>query len=192
MGAAALVALDILRPPPPPTVDVVVLARPAVAGSVLSASDLEVRGIPIGLAPEAAVTALGDAVGRRLAVALPAGYPLAPGVIVGPGLADGAPPGTVVVPVRLADAGVARLLAAGDRVDLVRAPPEGGGSATVVARGALVLARAEDGGGSGGAGFFGTTDDAAPLLLVAAAPDAARLVAGAGSWAPLSAVLVAP
>lgn len=188
LGLATIVALDEVRPAPPPTTGVVVLARARDAGAVLGPGDLVLRAVPAGLAPDGALRDVSDAEGRRLAVALPAGYPMAEGVLVGPGLAAGAPAGTVVVPVRLADAGVARLLAAGDRVDLMQAAEEGGGPADVLARAALVLATAEEEAG----GILDVGGSAAPLLLVAVTPGAARLVTGASEWAPLSAVLVAP
>jgi Flp pilus assembly protein CpaB len=58
--------------------------------------------------------------------------------LVGEALAD-AHPELATMPVRLPDAGVASLLAPGDRVDLVATDPQGGG-ARVVAADVLVLA----------------------------------------------------
>lgn len=188
VALAAAVVVGELRPPAPPTTPALVLAAPRAAGAELGPTDVVVRDVPAGLVPDGALTDAADAVGRRLAVALPAGFPLAPGVVVGPGLADGAPSGTVVVPVRLADPGTARLLRPGDVVDLLQAPADAPGPASVLARGALVLARADEQESS----LLGGGDDAAPLLLVAVSHAAATLLSGAGAWAPVTAVLVAP
>lgn len=177
-----------LRPPPPPTRPVAVLASDQTAGAVLTPRTVVVQHVPEAAVPDGALTDVADAVGHRLAVALPGGFPLARGVLAGPGLAEGAPPGTVVVPVRLADAGVARLLGAGDRIDLLQADGYEGAQARVLARSALVLARADD----AEPGLLGSPTVQAPLLLVAVSPAAATLLSGASTWAPLSAVLLAP
>ena len=73
-----------------------------------------------------------------LAAPLRRGEPVTDVRLVGPGLADGHP-GVTAVPVRLPDAGMVDLLAAGDRIDLVAADPQGAG-ARVVAVGVPVLA----------------------------------------------------
>jgi Flp pilus assembly protein CpaB len=188
VAVAAMVALGELRPPAPPTTPVAVLAAARPAGALLGSRDVVVRRVPTTGVPDGALRSADGLPGRRLAVGLPAGHALTPGVLVGPGLADGAPPGTVVVPVRLEDPGVARLLRAGDVIDLLRAPVDAAGPAAVVARRALVLARADDETG----GILGGQDGSAPLLLVAVPRGAASLVSGAGVWAPLTAVLIAP
>ncbi len=76
--------------------------------------------------------------GRTLAAPVRRGEPVTDVRLVGPGLADGHP-GLTAVPVRLPDAGMVGLLAAGDRIDLVAADPQGSG-ARVVAAGVPVLA----------------------------------------------------
>jgi Flp pilus assembly protein CpaB len=184
-----MVVLGELRPPPPPTTPVAVLAADRPAGAVLAGRDVVLRGVPPTVVPEGAFRNLAGLAGRRLAVAVPAGLPLTAGLLVGPGLAAGAPPGTVVVPVRLADPGVGRLLRPGDAIDVLQGPTEGPGPASVLARDALVLARIAD---DDGPGLLGAPAGDDALLLVAVPRAAARLVSGAGAWAPLSAVLVAP
>lgn len=176
-----------LRPAPPPTVEVLVLARDVPAGTELAATDVTTAALPNGIVAPGMLRAPPEAVGERVAVGLPAGFPLAAEVLVGPGLADGVPPGDVVVPVRLADAAVARSLRAGDRVDLLAATADAAaseGAARVVAAGALVLAR-DDGGGGGLLGG----QEAAPLVFVALPRAAAPAVVGASAWAPLRVVL---
>jgi hypothetical protein len=175
-----------MAPAPEPSEKTVVLTTARPAGALLGGDDLTVRAVPSGLVPDGAVDDPEELIGARLAVALPSGFPIVDGVLVGPRLADGAPAGRVVVPVRLADADVAGLLGAGDRVDLLQAPSEGG-AARVIARGALVMARTA----SEPVGTLGLEAAGAPLLLVAVTPDVATLLVGAGAWDPISAVLVA-
>lgn len=176
-----------LRPPAPATVAVVVLARDVPAGSELGAADVVTADLPRELVTERMLRSPPEAVGERLAVGLPAGYPLATEVLVGPGLAAGTPPGDVLVPVRLADAAVARTLRPGDRVDLLAASADAAaseGDAQVVAAGALVMAREEDGGG----GLIGG-EESASLVFVAVPRGTAPAVVGASAWAPLRVVL---
>lgn len=119
-GLAATTTVQLLRPPPPPTVDVVVTARAVLAGAELTADDVVTRPVAQSLAPEDAVRSVSGVLGRVAAVGLPAGMPLLAGLI-SDGVASSVPPGTVVVPVRLADAAVGGLLRPGDRVDLLTA-----------------------------------------------------------------------
>ena len=124
-GLAATTTVQLLRPPPPPTVDVVVTARAVLAGAELSADDVVTRPVARSLAPEHAVRSVSGVLGRVAAVGLPAGMPLLAG-LVSDGVASSVPPGTVVGPVRLADAAVGGLLRPGDRVDLLTAGPLAG------------------------------------------------------------------
>ena|GEM_PF-212695 len=146
-------------------------------------------GAGAGSAGAAAVEVLA---GRRLAVAVPAGLPLVAGLLVDD-TATG-PPGTVVVPVRFADAGVADVLAPGMRVDVVAAALHEGDEATRLARAAVVLARpggdADDGGSGGGLlGGGATTTDSTPVLL-AVDPEESVALSGAAASRVLSAVIV--
>src|SRR5690625_1908355 len=100
LGTAVAIAVMQVRPPAPVTTPVLGAAHGLSAGTVLTQADLQVRHDP---SPPSHRPDLEDLVGSRMAVGLPAGLPLATTMLVGPGLADGAPPGTVVVPVRLAD-----------------------------------------------------------------------------------------
>jgi hypothetical protein len=76
------------------------------------------------------------------------------------------PPGTVGVPVAVGTNGAARVVRAGDRVDVITAPA--GSAAEVVAENVLVLSvQAADDGPDGG-----------PTLYVAARADVARRLAG--------------
>jgi hypothetical protein len=77
--------------------------------------------------------------GRTLTGPLREGEVLTDRRVLEPGLVEGYP-GMVAVPVRVAEAGVLRLLRVGDEVDLVAAPVEGSGRAYVAAPSARVVA----------------------------------------------------
>lgn len=101
-----------------------------------------------------------DVLGRTLAVAVPEGLPLVPGLLIDD---DATPPeGTVVVPVRFADTGVAAVLRPGMRVDVVAAGLHDGSEPERLARDALVLdgtgarSGAGDDGSGGGSGSGGS------------------------------------
>jgi hypothetical protein len=104
--------------------------------------------------------------GRTLAAPVRRGEPVTDVRLVGPGLADGHP-GLTAVPVRLPDAGMVGLLAAGDRIDLVAADPQGTG-ARVVAAGVPVLAVPGAGSEAGNGGVTGR-------LIVVGAADGAEV-----------------
>lgn len=206
VGLAALVAVGLVRPADPPTARVPVAARHLALGAVLAAGDVRLAEVPLALVPTGLRAGARDAgspptatgtdadalTGRRLAVAVPAGLPLVPGLFV----ADAAtgPPGTVVVPVRFADAGVADVLTPGMRVDVVAAALHDGDDATRLARDAVVLARPGDGdpaAGSGGGllGAGSAASESAPVLL-AVAPEDSVALSGAAASRVLSAVIV--
>lgn len=120
-AAAVLAALAVARtaaPPPPVTEAVVVLARDVPAGSTLTRADLRLGRLPAGAVPESAETDPAALVGRSLAVPGEARLPVVGSLLAGARFEVEPPPGSVVVPVRLAGSGVA-LLRPGDRVDLV-------------------------------------------------------------------------
>ncbi len=152
LAAGAVVAgVRAIAPPPPDTVDVLVAARDLPSGTLLDDDDLVARTYPAELAPPDASAA---ATGRVLAAPMGRGEVLTDVRVVGPALAAAAV-GETVLPVRLPDPGMATLLRAGDRIDLVATDP-GTGETTVVARDVTVLATptgVPDGpaGGAGGA-----------------------------------------
>jgi Flp pilus assembly protein CpaB len=164
------------------TVPAVVVSHAVEAGTQLTANDVTVAKVSAGVVPEGVLTGTDQVVGRRVSVGLPAGMALVPEVLAGAGALDGAPPGTVVAPVRLSDPKVARLIRAGDRVDILASPgASGGGSiapAARLVRQAPVLSATD------------SDDDGAGLILLAVTPTEAELLGGAASWAVLSAVLV--
>ena len=172
--------------PVPPGQSVLVADRDLPAGTVLEARDLTRVELPE--APDAAL-GRGDLVGQRLAVAVPAGLPLVPSLLVGAGVAEGAPPGTVVAPVQLADPALVQLLQVGDHLDLYLVPAAGGpGEAQLVTSGALVLSLLDSSEGAGG--LLGSTGDQHSGVVVAADSADANLLTGANGLTSFRAVVV--
>ncbi|MEV5003575.1 SAF domain-containing protein [Nocardioides sp. LML1-1-1.1] len=148
LAAGAVAAgLHALAPPDPPSVGVLVAGHDLPAGHVLASGDLTEVTVPAGVVPAGAV---GRPEGRTLAAPLRAGEPVTDVRLVGAGLADAQPAGTVAAPVRLSDPGQATLLTVGDRIDLLATDPRGG-NARPLAADALVLALPEAGTTSDGA-----------------------------------------
>lgn len=179
------------RVSPADTRPVAVAAHGLELGAVLAAADVRIAALPRDLVPDGAVATADGLVGARLAVGVPSGLPLVESVLVEEFTA--APGGTVIAPVRFADAAVAALLRPGMRVD-VAASGELGSAARRVATDALVLAlqSAADDDAGGDDGLFGSTGPSAadaPVLL-AVTPDEALALSGVLGQESLSAVIV--
>jgi pilus assembly protein CpaB len=126
--SATYAYLQRLAPPPAEEVRVVAAARAMPAGTVLTAADLVLTGVPPSLAGPEAVTDLAQAEGKVTLV------PLVPGELVlrsklvhpgsGPGLGGHLPPGYRAVTVAADEVrAVAWLLRPGDRVDVIATFP---------------------------------------------------------------------
>lgn len=176
--------------PPPATQTVLVADRDLPAGAELGTGDLT----EVELAdPPAGAPSRADLLGQRLAVGVPAGLPLVETLLVGPGLASGAPPGTVVTPVRLADPALLQLLQVGDHLDLYLAPAvsELGGAdqAELVTSGALVLSILDS--GEAATGLLDTgSDQESGVIIVSVTAEDANLLTGASGLASFRAVVV--
>jgi pilus assembly protein CpaB len=118
-------------------VRVPVAARDLAGGVVLGPRDVVTRLFPGQAVPAGILT---RAVGRTLSGPVRRGEPLTDSRVRSGGLFDGHDPAMVAVPVRLADAAVARLLRAGDRVDVLAARAEGPLPARTVAAAVPVIA----------------------------------------------------
>jgi Flp pilus assembly protein CpaB len=122
-GAAALGAAHRpKRPAVAPAASVVVAARLLPAGERLRPADLRVAQWPSSIRPSGAEAVANDLIGRRLAGPVGAGEPVTRFRLAGSALTAGLPPGTVATPV-LVQADVRDFVRAGDRVDLIAAPP---------------------------------------------------------------------
>ncbi len=176
--------------PPAPSHTVLVAERDLPAGAELGAGDLaeiELAEVPDGVASRERL------IGRRLAVGVPAGLPLVETLLVGPGVASGAPPGTVVTPIRLADPALLQLLQVGDRLDLYLAPAVsdlgGAHQAELVTSGALVLSILDGAEAADGLLDTGSGADNGVIIVSVDAGDA-TLLTGASGLASFRAVVV--
>ena len=135
VAAAVATGVHATTAPPPPTTTVLAAARDLPAGSAVGSDDV----VPVEFAPDSVPAgAVSDPVGHTLAAPLRRGEPVTDVRLVGGDLAA-AHPELTTLPVRFPDAGLAGLLAPGDRIDLVATDPQRGG-ARVVAGDVLVLA----------------------------------------------------
>jgi pilus assembly protein CpaB len=193
-GLAASVTVHLLRPPPPPTIDVAVTARPVAAGTALTRDDVVVRSVAADLAPPGALHTVHGLLGRSAVVGLPAGAPLHATLVSDDGVSAAAPHGTVVVPVRLSDDAVAALLRPGDRIDLLAGTTSGSepdGAPQYLARGALVLPVPAGREPEAAAGLLGPASDGdRPVTLVAVVPEDAPELSAVSGWGAVTAVLV--
>jgi Flp pilus assembly protein CpaB len=209
VGVAVLLlaVLRVLAPAATPTQAVLVAVRDLPAGHALEAGDLRQVDWPAELGPPPGRwLSAADLLGRELAAAVRAGEVLSDTRLVGPGLLAGQPPGTLAVPIRLADTAAAGIVAVGDRVDvLAGAGPDATGfdagpaRTGVVASDVLVLAipgrDAAQGGGLGAlTGDVGGESEspAAGLLVVAADRSTAVSLAGAQAARVLSVAVRGP
>jgi pilus assembly protein CpaB len=177
-GAAVLVGLQALRPPPPPSVDVMIAARDLLAGAALAPGDLVVAAVPRAVVPAGALSPGAAVDGRAVAGPIRSGEVITDVRLVGPALVAGLGDGLVATPVRVADAGTAGLVRPGDRVDVLATPagPDTAGDPTrVVAADVVVVAvpGAADGGDfvDGALLVFATTPAEAASLAGAAITD---------------------
>ncbi|MFD6857018.1 SAF domain-containing protein [Rhodococcus sp. NPDC060090] len=181
----ALAALLALRDDPASErTAVVVAARDLTPGVSLTAEDVEFADRDTSALAAGTLTDLAHVVGHTLAGPVPAGEALVDTRILGPRLAAAAvgTDNARVVPIRLADAGVGRLLREGDRVDVLTVTGESDAAmpdAHVLARGAVVvLAQHEE-----------ASDQRERVILVALEPEQATAVAAASLVSALTVTL---
>ncbi|MEG3614371.1 SAF domain-containing protein [Isoptericola haloaureus] len=187
-GLAAWTTVDAVRPAPPVIREVLVTARALDGGQPLGADDVTTVRVDAGLAPGALLDGAADVAGSTAAVDLPAGTPLSPALLRRGGPAAAAPPGSVVVAVRLTESDWLR---PGDRVDLVATDDDG----TRLARRAEVLPPPDEGAGAddeAGGGLLGSATGGAadPVTLLAVSPQEAAAVSAASGWGAVAPVLV--
>ncbi|GAB3430181.1 CpaB family protein [Flindersiella endophytica] len=190
---ATLVGLSALKPSPPPTSNVVTIARDLPAGTRLTPSDVRVVALPAGVVPSGSLRATSGATGRVLATPARRGEPLTDVRLLGPGLAAAYGPGRVIVPIRLADAGVLELVQIGTRVDVLAAettPDQAYASARTLVRSARIVALpAREPEPSGPLAATPLDSGDGGLVLLAVPPSAAPTLARAAVTARLSVVI---
>jgi pilus assembly protein CpaB len=193
-GASVLSGLTALAPPPPPTVTVLAAARDLPGGESLAAGDVVAVTLPAQAVPDGALRPGDPAEGRPLAGPVRRGEPLTDVRLLGPSLLAGYGEGLVAVPVRLADADAARLLRAGDLIDVLAAETATAAAASatatvapvqVVAAGVRVVAVPPPGDDLAAGGVLG---DGA-LVVLATRREVAAHLARAAVTARLSATI---
>ena len=203
LGLAAALTVAQLQPRPPDQATIVVAARAVPAGVPLAAGDLRTVQVPPQAAPPDVLHELAAALDRVLVVPVSEGTVLSEPVLVAPGGGPHGPPGTVVAAVRLGDPALAQILGPGMYVDLLAPSPSSGSitseevpaadavAALHLARRALVLpGPSVTTPPSGGLALAPAPDEATDLILVAVTPEEASLLANAGGWGVITAVVV--
>lgn len=121
-----------------PTATVLVARRDLPPGWTIRPVDLSLETVDLSTAPAGALADLRGATGQLVTGAVRRGEILTDARLIGPMLA-GLAPDTAAVPIRLADAGIAELLRAGSRVDLIAANPADDGAAVLASNGVVLL-----------------------------------------------------
>jgi len=194
-AAVLLLVLVVARavgPVAPATQDSWVTRVAMSAGSLVPASDLERRTLPVAAVPPGAVVKPALLAGRRLLLDLPPGYPLTDAVLSRSGLDGLVPQGRVVTAVTPAVSEVTGLLHPGDRVDLLvasRPDDDAPGDAEVAARRAVVLPAGLATSTADGS-RAPSTDGATTSVLLAVTPGEAARLGGLGVWSDVTIVLV--
>lgn len=182
-------AVQQLTPAPEATVTAWAAAKDLPAGRVLDAADVVAIQIPPGVLPAGPLDPAGLD-GKQLAVALRKGQLLSDSQFVGPGLLAGSPPGSVAVPLRMADPASIQLVSPGQLVNVVMTSGDGyekAAASRLLASAVPVLWTSAQGGRAGPWLDAGAPDG---LIVVAADPDQARQLAGASTQGKLFFVLV--
>jgi Flp pilus assembly protein CpaB len=182
-------AMSVLAPAPPPTTLVAAAAHDLPGGATIDADDLRAMKVPPTAVPAGAITDVARLTGRVLAVPVRAGETITDVRLVGPALLAGYGDRLVAAPVRIADAGSARLLQPGDVIDVLAADGAAGasgetaaGEARLVASGVRVVSVPRD----DGSGLSGATFEAGALVVLATTSQTAARLASAAVSARLS------
>ncbi len=189
-------SLAVLAPDTEERIEVLVAAHDLPVGTTLREGDLRSQAVARSLVPEGTHDAAPPAPGSRLAIPVPAGTPVLPGMLIGPGLLAGLEPGSVAVPLRLDDEQTASLVRAGQLVDVVLT--EGNGFETklesrVLARAVPILWTGSQTQPDGQAPWSVSTDSGqGGLIVVGAGPAGAQQLATAAQRGKVAVVLVNP
>lgn len=188
--AAAGIAVQQLTPAPAHTVTAVASARDLPAGASLAGADVVEVSIPPGMVPAGAFADSAAVQGKQLAAPLRKGQLLSDAQLLGPGLLAGTAPGSLAVPLRIADPSSIQLVAPGQLVNIVMTNGTDYGktaASEVLAASVPVLWTSRQGGKTGE--WLGTGETEG-LMVVAADPEQARRLAGASTQGKLFFVLV--
>ncbi|WP_424536404.1 RcpC/CpaB family pilus assembly protein [Sphaerisporangium viridialbum] len=169
---------------PAPLTEVLAAARDLRAGT-LTASDLTVVRIPEATVPDGALRPGASVAGRVLAAPARRGEPLTDLRLLGPALVDAYGPGLLATPVRITDAGSARLLRVGDVIDVIAAAAQWDDAAldpraATVAQAVTVVALPRS------ADSADSMTESGALVVLATTPEQAARLARAGTGSRLS------
>lgn len=182
LGVATWCTLQVLRPPDPVAVEVLVAARDLPAGTRLGEADLRT----VARAPDSVPDGQLDAAhGQVLASPVRRGEPITDARILGRGMTLGSPD-RVALAVRITDAPAVDLVRVGDAVDVIAVPAADVGPESSTDRGARVLVSGArvlalpSGGSTAGSSPVGAEDARVVVLEV----DRARTVeiSRAAAW----------
>lgn len=168
---------------PVPSAEVLAAAHD-LRGGTLSASDLTVVRLPKDAVPEGALRPGARVAGRVLAAPARRGEPLTDVRLLGPALVDAYGPGTQATPVRITDAGSARLLRPGDVIDVIAAAAQWDDTldprTATIAQAVTVIAL------PGSTPSTDSTTESGALVVLATTPEQATRLAQAGTGSRLS------
>jgi Flp pilus assembly protein CpaB len=184
LAGSVAFGLQVLAPPPPPGVPVLVAARDVAAGTVLAAPDVRRVQRPAGTLPTRVLTSTRQAAGATVSSAVRRGEVLTDVRLAGTGSLQGLGRDLVAAPVRLADDATAGLLRPGDVVDVLAAGADGAAEARLVASAVrvLVVPRTTP-------DRLGLASGDGALLLLATTPSSAARLAAATVTDRLSVVI---
>ena len=189
---AAGITVHQLTPAPDDTVAALAAARDLPAGKSLDAADTVLVNIPPGLVPGGSFNDGASLRGKQLAAPLRQGQLISDAQLLGPGLLAGTSPGSVAVPLRMADPSSVRLVSPGQLINVVMSGADSfdqPGTANVLATGVPVLWTSARGGKE--LQWLGDSETDG-LIVVAADAEQSRRLAGASTQGKLFFVLVAP
>lgn len=178
---AVLAGVNAAAAPAPPEVTVLTATATLQGGTTMAATDLATTTLPTAAVPEQALTQEEQLVGQVLTGPVARGQVLTKLNV----LQAAAAPGRVLAPLRLADAGIVRLLHSGDLIDVIAADPQGSGADVVADR--VRIATISRSPSTSMLGPSGPSD--AALVLVEVNSETAKLLAQASVSATLSVTL---
>jgi len=179
LAGSTAFAISAVSPEPPATEVVLAAAHDLAGGARIRADDLQTIALPPAVVPAGTVTDAGRLTGRVLAVPVRAGEAITDVRLVGPSLLAGYGERLVATPIRIADAGAARLVRPGDVIDVLAADEvatSAGSEARLLASGVrVIVVPGEDGSLLSGASY----GEGALVVLATTPETAARLAAAA-------------
>ena len=175
---AVFATLSALSPSTADSVDVVTAAKTLPAGTKLTKNDVRIRRLPAWVLPDEAILDVEQVLGKTVVAPLANGSILTSATLLGEPSAS-AGDGEQLVPIRVADTGVAALLRVGDHIRVIAVSFDG--QQSVLANKVRVAALPQQ---------TGSAVESGALIVVAADQTSATKLAGAAAQSKLGVVLV--